>query len=66
MALPTTDPDAPDFVHRYTNLADARLGATALVASDEFFAAKERMLDPAPPQFIPCLLYTSPSPRDRG
>ena len=31
------------------NLADASLGASALWANDEFFAAKERMLDPAPP-----------------
>jgi allantoicase len=31
------------------NLADATLGAEALWANDEFFAAKERMLDPAPP-----------------
>jgi allantoicase len=53
MALPAADPDAPDFARRYVNLADARLGAQALAASDEFFAAKERMLDPAPAQFIP-------------
>jgi len=31
------------------NLADASLGASALWANDEFFAAKERLLDPAPP-----------------
>ena len=31
------------------NLADSSLGAEALWANDEFFAAKERMLDPAPP-----------------
>ncbi|HEU0224564.1 MAG TPA: allantoicase [Steroidobacteraceae bacterium] len=31
------------------NLADSSLGATALWANDEFFAAKERMLNPAPP-----------------
>lgn len=31
------------------NLADASLGAAALWANDEFFAAKERMLNPAPP-----------------
>ena len=42
----------PDFVRRGINLADARLGAVALAASDEFFAAKERMLDPAPARFI--------------
>lgn len=31
------------------NLADGSLGAAALWANDEFFAAKERMLNPAPP-----------------
>ncbi|MEC7121180.1 MAG: allantoicase [Pseudomonadota bacterium] len=34
------------------NLADPRLGAVALSASDEFFAAKERMLNPEPAVFI--------------
>jgi allantoicase len=53
MALPTHDPDAPEFTRRYVNLADARLGAQALEASDEFFAAKERMLNPAPAVFVP-------------
>jgi allantoicase len=53
MATPPLDPNAPDFARRYVNLADARLGAKALAASDEFFAAKERMLDPKPAQFIP-------------
>ncbi|HET9484915.1 MAG TPA: allantoicase [Xanthomonadales bacterium] len=53
MAVPVLDPDAPDFTRRYVNLADARLGAQALVASDDFFAAKERMLNPAPAVFIP-------------
>ena len=53
MAIAPADPDAPAFTRRHVNLADARLGAVALVASDEFFAAKERMLDPAPAQFIP-------------
>lgn len=53
MAAAPPDPDAPAFVRRCVNLADPRLGAVALVASDEFFAAKERMLDPAPAQFYP-------------
>ncbi|MEC5385754.1 allantoicase [Uliginosibacterium sp. H3] len=52
MAVVTLDPDAPDFTRRYTNLADTRLGAKAVAASDEFFAPKERMLDPAEPVFI--------------
>lgn len=53
MALAPQDPDAPDFTRRYVNLADARLGAQAVAASDEFFAAKERMLNPEPAEFIP-------------
>ncbi len=53
MALPMIDPNAPEFVRRHINLADARLGAQAIAASDEFFAAKERMLNPEPAQFIP-------------
>jgi allantoicase len=53
MTHPTLDPQAPAFVHRCTNLADPRLGAIALDASDEFFAPKERMLLPGSPVFIP-------------
>ena len=40
--------DAPDFTRRYLNLADPRLGAEAVSASDDFFAPKERMLNPEP------------------
>lgn len=53
MSTAPTDPAAPDFIRRGVNLADPRLGAVAVSASDEFFAAKERMLDPAPAQFYP-------------
>ena len=53
MAAPVHDPDAPEFTRRHVNLADARLGAEALAASDDFFAAKERMLNPAPATFVP-------------
>jgi allantoicase len=53
MALPILDPDAPEFSRRFVNLADARLGAQALLASDDFFADKQRMLNPQPAQFIP-------------
>ncbi len=53
MALAPTDPDAPEFTRRFVNLADARLGALALEASDDFFADKQRMLNPEPAQFIP-------------
>ncbi|MGH6959111.1 MAG: allantoicase, partial [Dongiaceae bacterium] len=45
--------DIPDFARKWVNLADARLGAAAIAASDEFFAPKERMLDPEPAIFIP-------------
>jgi allantoicase len=44
----TTDTDP---LKHYTNVADERLGAVALLASDEFFAAKERMLQPGEPQW---------------
>ena len=53
MAVPQLDPDAPHFTRRFVNLADARLGAEALDCSDDFFAAKERMLNPEPAAFIP-------------
>ena len=35
------------------DLAAKRLGGMVLVASDEFFAAKENLLEPAPPRFDP-------------
>ena len=53
MALPTLDPNAPDFTRRYVNLADPRLGAKALATSDDFFAPMDRMLNPEPAVFIP-------------
>lgn len=53
MALIATDPDAPEFTRRYVNLADARLGAAALDCSDDFFADRQRMLNPAPAVFVP-------------
>ena len=53
MANLISDPNAPEFTRRYPNLADIRLGAEALRASDEFFAVKERMLAPTEPVFIP-------------
>jgi len=42
-----------DYAWRYVNLADARLGAKAIYATDEFFAPAERMLSPSPAEFIP-------------
>lgn len=49
----TRDPDVPDFVHDYANLASPRMGAVAVRASDEFFAAKERMLQDGAAVFLP-------------
>lgn len=43
----------PDFETHYLNLASPRLGAKALLASDEFFAPKERMLSDVPAIFLP-------------
>jgi allantoicase len=36
---------------KYLNLADARLGAVVLAATDEFFGAKERLLNPSEPEW---------------
>ena len=43
----------PDFIHRFIDLAQPRLGAEAIEASDDFFAPKERLISPAEPEFIP-------------
>ncbi len=40
------------FKKEYINLASARLGAQAVFATDDFFAAKERMLHDTDPVFI--------------
>ncbi len=50
--MSTDQNSAPDFARKFVNLADARRGAVALHATDEFFAPKERMLDPEPAVFI--------------
>lgn len=43
----------PDkFARRWVNLASAKLGATAISCSDDFFAAMGRMLNDQPPVFI--------------
>ncbi|PKR49700.1 allantoicase [Thalassospira marina] len=44
---------APDFTRRFVNLADERLGAVAIFATDDFFADKQRMLQSAPAIFYP-------------
>ncbi len=38
--------------HAYIRLEQPRLGSRVTFASDEFFAAKERLIDPAEPTFI--------------
>ena len=45
--------ELPDWARRATNLANPRIGAAAIAASDEFFAPLARMLDPAPAVFVP-------------
>jgi allantoicase len=40
-----------DLLKRHTNVADQRLGAVALFATDDFFAPKERMLQPTEPEW---------------
>ena len=49
-----TDPvhTIPEFARNGINLASPRLGSLAVLASDEFFAAKERMLQDSEPVFI--------------
>jgi allantoicase len=44
--------DQPAFAVNAINLASARLGATALYATDDFFADKQRMLHDQPAVFI--------------
>jgi allantoicase len=43
----------PDFARLWIDLAQPRLGGAAIEASDEFFAPKERILNPEPAVFIP-------------
>jgi allantoicase len=45
--------DQPDFVDTYIDLAQPRLGAQVIEASDDFFAPKERLIKPEPPVFVP-------------
>jgi allantoicase len=52
---PTSPPpaDAPEFARKHINVADPRLGARVLSCSDDFFGAKERLIDAAAPTFVP-------------
>jgi allantoicase len=43
----------PDFARSWVNLAQPRLGAAVIDATDEFFAPKERLINPEPAVFIP-------------
>lgn len=43
----------PDWAARSVDLANPRIGARALYASDDFFAEVARMLNPEPAQFVP-------------
>jgi len=45
-------PENAEFVTKYTDLASPRLGAEAIFATDDFFADKSRLIDPADPVFI--------------
>ena len=40
------------FVHKYIDLASPRLGSEVTFATDDFFADKSRLIDPAAPVFI--------------
>ncbi|MBO6825878.1 MAG: allantoicase [Sneathiella sp.] len=44
--------DEADFVRNCVNLAQPRLGAEVTFATDDFFADKSRLIDPADPVFI--------------
>lgn len=51
--LASAPPELPDWARNAINLADPRIGAVAVAASDEFFGTRDRMLQPAPAIFIP-------------
>lgn len=51
--FPIDSPPAPGFTRRYVNLAQPRIGAHAVSASDEFFASRHRLIEPAAPVFRP-------------
>ncbi len=55
MHTPLTAPAAelPDWAQRAFNLADPRLGASAIACSDDFFAPMARLLQPEPARFVP-------------
>ena len=42
-----------DLRRHHVDLAQPRLGSAVVYATDDFFADKARLIDPAPPVFIP-------------
>ena len=42
-----------DLRRQYVDLAQPRLGSEVVYATDDFFADKSRLIDPAPPVFVP-------------
>src|SRR6185295_254608 len=50
--MPSHD-QLPDFARNSVNLASPRLGSRAIMASDDFFAVKSRLLQDSEPVFIP-------------
>lgn len=52
LGVMVTEPEN-EYAWRYVNLADQRLGAKVVHATDEFFAPAGRMLSPFPAEFIP-------------
>lgn len=51
MSHPGAEADV-DFADRFIDLAQPRLGARVIEATDDFFAPKERLIEPAPAVFI--------------
>ena len=50
--MPTQTTPAPEFIAKYTDLTQKRLGAEVIFATDDFFADKSRMIDPKEAVFI--------------
>ena len=50
--MPKITHQNPDFIDRYVNVASPRFGTRIAQASDDFFAAKERLIKDSEPVFI--------------
>ena len=48
-----TDPKAEALARDWIDLAHPRLGSVVISATDDFFAPKDRLIDPASPIFVP-------------